>query len=55
VFDALSTPRVYKKAWSDDKVKKVLEEGKGKDFDPILIELFLESFDEFIDIKNSFL
>ena len=55
VFDALSTPRVYKEAWSDEKVKNVLEEGRGTAFDPILLDMFLEHFDEFVEIKNSLL
>ena len=55
VFDALSTPRIYKKAWDDEKVRKILEDGRGSDFDPILLDLFLNSYDEFVSIKNSLL
>jgi len=55
VFDALSTPRIYKKAWKADKVKSVLIEGRGTMFDPILLDLFIESYDEFLEIKNSLL
>ena len=53
VFDALSTKRVYKEAWDDEKVKKILQDGRGTDFDPTLIDLFLEHYDEFVMIKNS--
>jgi len=55
VFDALSTPRVYKEAWSDEKVRKVLAEGHGTAFDPILLDMFLDNFDEFVEIRNSLL
>lgn len=55
VFDALSTPRVYKKAWKADKVKSILLEERGKTFDPVLLDLFIEHYDEFLEIKNSLL
>ena len=55
VFDALSTPRVYKKAWKADKVKAILLEERGKMFDPVLLDLFIENYDEFLEIKNSLL
>ena len=53
VFDALSTKRVYKDAWPDDKVKRVMEEGMGTNFDPRLLQIFLDNFDEFIRIRNT--
>ena len=53
VFDALSTKRVYKEAWPDDKVKKVMQEGMGTNFDPTLLRIFLENFDTFMSIRNS--
>ncbi len=55
VFDALSTPRIYKKAWKSDKVRAVLIEERGKAFDPVLLDLFIENYDEFLEIKNSLL
>lgn len=55
VFDALSTSRVYKKAWSDEKVKQILQDGKGTAFDPTLLDLFLRNYNDFIKIKNSLL
>lgn len=55
VFDALSTPRIYKKAWKADKVKAVLIEERGKAFDPVLLDLFVDNYDEFLIIKNSLL
>ena len=53
VFDALSTARVYKDAWSDEKVKNILIEGRGTAFDPTLLDLFINNFDKFVKIKNS--
>jgi len=40
VFDALSSPRVYKEAWDETKVMETLREGSGKQFDPELLEIF---------------
>lgn len=55
VFDALSTSRVYKEAWNDEKVKEILKEGRGEEFDPILLDLFLEHYDKFVSIKEEFI
>jgi len=51
VFDALGSTRVYKKAWPLEKIFDLLEREKGKHFDPQLIELFFEHFDEFNKIR----
>ncbi len=42
VFDALSSARVYRpKAFSPDQVLNIMLEGSGKDFDPILLKVFM--------------
>ena len=41
VFDALLSPRPYKKAFSYEKTVKILEEVKGTHFEPLLLEKFL--------------
>jgi putative two-component system response regulator len=40
VFDALTSERPYKKAWSEDEALAFLHEQKGRHFDPQLVELF---------------
>lgn len=50
VFDALSHQRVYKGAWSMDKVLDYMKDKKGSQFDPHLIDLFLENLDEVLEI-----
>jgi len=52
VFDALGSHRVYKKAWSDDKIFALLEEGKAKHFDPVLVDLFLKNKEIFFKIRD---
>ena len=51
VFDALACDRVYKKAWPLDEVIGYLREQKGRQFDPLLTEIFLESMDEMLAIR----
>ena len=46
VFDALSSPRIYKPAFPLDKALNILNEGSGTQFDPKCIEVFMESLAE---------
>jgi len=46
IFDALVHKRCYKEAWSLEKAQQFLKDECGKMFDPRLIELFFEKFDE---------
>ncbi len=41
VFDALISPRVYKPALAQDEVIAILRDGRGRHFDPQLLDLFL--------------
>jgi response regulator RpfG family c-di-GMP phosphodiesterase len=52
VFDALSSRRVYKEAWDIEKILELFKEERGKQFDDVLTDLFLENLDEFIRIKD---
>lgn len=40
VFDALTSKRPYKEAWSFDEAMKILEEERGTHFDPNLLDAF---------------
>lgn len=53
VFDALTSDRVYRPALSMEEALSAMREGRGTKFDPRLIDLFFESVDEFIAIKES--
>ncbi|MCR5501592.1 MAG: HD domain-containing protein [Lachnospiraceae bacterium] len=46
VFDALSSPRVYKPAFPFDKAVQMIRDGAGTQFDPKCTEVFLESLPE---------
>jgi len=47
VYDALTTDRPYKKAFSHATAVKIILDGKGSHFDPALIDLFEEIHTEF--------
>ena len=46
VFDALTSPRVYKSAFPLDKALSIIEEGRGTQFDEKCVEVFMDSLDE---------
>ena len=46
VFDALMSERPYKKAWTLEAARDVIVEGRGKHFDPDLVDIFIEHFEE---------
>jgi len=50
VFDALQATRVYKKPWPLDEILSLLKAERGKHFDPLLVDLFLEHLGEFQEI-----
>ncbi len=54
VFDALSSARPYKEALPLERVKVILEDGKGSHFDPILLDLFLEQLEVMSDIFSKY-
>ncbi|MBI3170239.1 MAG: PAS domain S-box protein [Chloroflexi bacterium] len=43
VFDALTSDRPYRKAWSDEDAYHYIETQAGKHFDPQIVKIFLES------------
>ena len=54
VFDALGSDRVYKKAWSDEKIINLFIEETGEHFHPELANLFLANFEKFTQIREKF-
>jgi putative two-component system response regulator len=51
VFDALTSDRPYKRAWSVADASAFLAEGAGTHFDPRLVALFLQLLPEMTDIR----
>lgn len=54
VFDALGGRRSYKEPWPDDKIREVIIEEKGRKFDPHLVDIMIDNFDEFCQFKREF-
>ena len=54
VFDALGSPRVYKKAWIMEDILNYFRQEKGKHFDPILVDVLFDNLDEFLEIKEKY-
>lgn len=47
VYDALRSKRVYKEAYSHEKSRDIIISSKGTHFDPVLVDLFVESEKDF--------
>ncbi|WP_153915999.1 HD-GYP domain-containing protein [Shewanella sp. TC10] len=54
VFDALTSERPYKKAWSVEDAIALIEREAGSHFDPKLVPLFIDKLDEILEIKTKF-
>ena len=46
VFDALISKRIYKAPYNFSKATSIIVEGKGVHFDPIMVEVFMDSLEE---------
>jgi len=49
VFDALISDRCYKKAWDPERVHKLFEEERGRQFDPEVVDALIEVWDEMLE------
>ncbi len=54
VFDALTSKRPYKKAFSFEKAYEIILEGSGTHFDPKIIQVFLENKDRIYEEYKKF-
>ncbi|MDH5229558.1 MAG: response regulator [Gammaproteobacteria bacterium] len=54
VYDALTSKRCYKDAFTHEKSAEIIAEGKGTQFDPDVVDAFLAAQDEFIRIRKEF-
>ena len=53
VFDALSQKRCYKEPIPLDKCFDIIRDGKGQDFDPMLVEVFMDIRDKVEEVYNN--
>lgn len=54
VYDALTTARVYKPAFTPEVARSIILEGRGKHFDPDVVDAFLEAETRFLEILDEF-
>lgn len=54
VFDALTSPRVYKPAFPLEQAEAILREGSGTQFDPRCVEVFLKHLDRAAEIMQKY-
>ncbi|MCM8809488.1 MAG: HD domain-containing protein, partial [Candidatus Omnitrophica bacterium] len=54
VFDALTSNRIYKSSVSLERAFEIINQEKGKAFDPKLVEIFTKSKDKIIEIQKKF-
>jgi putative two-component system response regulator len=54
VFDALTSERPYKKAWTLEQAVDFLNAGAGSHFDPQCVQAFLNGFDEVLAIRERY-
>jgi response regulator RpfG family c-di-GMP phosphodiesterase len=47
VYDALTSERVYKAAFSEDSAREIIANASGSQFDPVVVSAFLDRFDDF--------
>jgi putative two-component system response regulator len=47
VYDALISLRPYKQAYTHEEAVKIISEGSGTQFDPVLVDLFLKTAENF--------
>ena len=54
VFDALTSKRVYKPAFTIEKALTIIQEEQGKQFDPRVAAAFMEARDEIEAIHDAY-
>lgn len=55
VFDALTSERPYKNAWSVEEAVAEIEKGSGSHFDPEVVDAFMKSLPKILEIRESHL
>ena len=54
VYDALTTRRVYKAAFSHARAQQIIEDGGGRHFDPAVVAAFLRCIEDFQQIAKTY-
>lgn len=54
VFDALSSDRIYRPAWNDERIYDYFREHRGSKFDPDIVDTFFDALPELLEIRALF-
>ena len=54
VYDALSSNRIYKEKWSDEDIFELIRSERGRHFDPRLVDIFFEHYEEFLWVRQQY-
>jgi putative two-component system response regulator len=54
VFDAVTSERPYKPAFPNEEALQLLKEGRGRHFDPRVVDVFFECLDEILAIQQKY-
>ncbi|MBT3354513.1 MAG: response regulator [Candidatus Scalindua sp.] len=54
VYDALTSKRCYKEAFSHEKSLEIIIDGKGKHFDPDVVDSFIATQEDFVRIRERY-
>jgi putative two-component system response regulator len=54
VFDALTSERPYKPAWTVERARALLEENRGSHFDPACVDAFLADWERALEVRERF-
>lgn len=52
VYDALTSRRVYKNAYSHEVARSIIVEESGSHFDPVIVKAFIETEATFLELRN---
>lgn len=54
VYDALTSERCYKKAFTHEVSREIILEGDGQHFDPDIVKAFIETEHKFVEIRSRY-
>jgi len=54
VFDALTSRRPYKPAFSNDQALQIIKESSGSHFDPMIVEAFFDKLKDILEIQKEY-
>ena len=52
VYDALTSDRPYRKAWTQEKTLAYIAEESGQHFDPVVVDAFMDMMQDRIGEKD---